>query len=124
MASLPIEVPRSDTLFHFLTKGYSWTAVKAEIESDDESLAYRGRMLLERAQRAWDQIRQEVEISEPTIDQFERFLHDSMARLAADACKPSTPPSEAAELRAEHDRTLCTLLHLYQFLRPYRMGQK
>ena len=61
MASLPIEVPRSDTLFHFLTRGYSWTAVKAEIESDDESLAYRGRMLLERAQRAWDQIRQEVE---------------------------------------------------------------
>lgn len=59
MSSLPVEVPRSDTLFQYLTKGYSWSAVKAELESDDESLAYRGRMLLERAQRAWDQIRQE-----------------------------------------------------------------
>lgn len=61
---------------------------------------------------------------EPTIYQFECFLHDSMARIAADACKPSTPPSEAAELRAEHDRMLCSLLHLYQFLRPYRVVQK
>lgn len=57
--SLPVDVPESDTLFQYLTKGYSWSAVKAELESDDESLVYRGRMLLERAQRAWDQIRQE-----------------------------------------------------------------
>lgn len=61
MPSLPVEVPRSDTIFQYLTKGYSWSAVKAEIESDDQTLVYRGRMMLERAQRAWEQIRQEAE---------------------------------------------------------------
>jgi hypothetical protein len=60
----------------------------------------------------------------PTLEQFERWLDDRMISLASEAANPCTTKSDAAELQAESDRTLTSLLHVYEFLRSFKLGQR
>lgn len=59
----------------------------------------------------------------PTLEQFERWLDDRMISLASEAANPCTTKSDAAELQAESDRTLTSLLHVYEFLRSCKLEQ-
>lgn len=59
----------------------------------------------------------------PTLEQFERWLDDRMISLASEAANPCTTKSDAAELQAESDRTLTSLLHVYEFLRSFKQEQ-
>ena len=64
-----------------------------------------------------------VEKQEPTLEQFERWLDDRMISLASEAANPCTTKSDAAELQAESDRTLTSLMHVYEFLRSFKLEQ-
>lgn len=59
----------------------------------------------------------------PTLEQFERWLDDRMISLSSEAANPCTTKSDAAELQAESDRTLTSLLHVHEFLRSFKLEQ-
>ena len=57
---LPVEVPESDTLWQFLTKGYSLNGIRRALVCGDPHAEAEARMLIERARKNWAQIRAEV----------------------------------------------------------------
>lgn len=59
-AQLPVEVPESDTLWQFLTKGYSLNGIRRALVCGDPHAEAEARMLIERARKNWAQIRAEV----------------------------------------------------------------
>lgn len=57
---LPVEVPESDTLWQFLTKGYSLNGIRRALVCGDSHAEAEARMLIERARKNWARIRAEV----------------------------------------------------------------
>lgn len=57
---LPVDVPESDTLWQFLTKGYSLNGIRRALVCGDPHAEAEARMLIERARKNWAQIRAEV----------------------------------------------------------------
>lgn len=57
---LPVEVPESDTLWMYLTKGYSLHYVRSGLMSGEPRFQQEAKLLRERAQVAWAKIRAEV----------------------------------------------------------------
>lgn len=57
---LPVEVPESDTLWQFLTKGYSLNGIRRALVCGDPHAEAEARTLIERARKNWAQIRAEV----------------------------------------------------------------
>lgn len=57
---LPVEVPESDTLWQFLTKGYSLNGIRRALVCGDPHAEAEARMLIERARKNWARIRAEV----------------------------------------------------------------
>lgn len=57
---LPVEVPDSDTLWMYLTKGYSLHYVRSGLMSGEPRFQQEAKLLRERAQVAWAKIRAEV----------------------------------------------------------------
>lgn len=58
--TLPVDVPESDTLWQFLTKGYSLNGIRRALVCGDPHAVAEARMLIERARKNWAQIRAEV----------------------------------------------------------------
>jgi len=58
--TLPVEPPESDTLWQFLTKGYSLNGIRRALVCGDPHAEAEARMLIERARKSWAQIRSEV----------------------------------------------------------------
>jgi hypothetical protein len=58
--SLPVDVPESDTLWQFLTKGYSLNGIRRALVCGDPHAEAEARMLIHRARKNWAQIRAEV----------------------------------------------------------------
>lgn len=58
--TLPVDVPESDTLWQFLTKGYSLNGIRRALVCGDPHAEAVARMLIERARKNWAQIRAEV----------------------------------------------------------------
>lgn len=58
--SLPVEVPESETLWLFLTKGYSLNYIRESLVCGIPHLEAEARMLRDRAHKNWAQIRAEV----------------------------------------------------------------
>jgi len=58
--TLPVDVPESDTLWQFLTKGYSLNGIRRALVCGDPHAEAEARMLIERARKNWAQIRAEV----------------------------------------------------------------
>ncbi len=58
--TLPVDVPESDTLWQFLTKGYSLNGIRRALVCGDPHAEAEARMLIERARKNWAQIRSEV----------------------------------------------------------------
>lgn len=59
----------------------------------------------------------------PTLEQFERWLDDRMISLSSEAANPCTTKSDAAELQAESNRTVTSLLHVHEFMRSFKLEQ-
>lgn len=57
---LPVEVPESDTLWLLLTGGYSLSFVRFGLASGSPHFENEAKVLRQRAQRVWAQIRAEV----------------------------------------------------------------
>lgn len=57
---LPVEVPESDTLWLLLTGGYSLNYVRSGLASGSPHFENEAKVLRQRAQRVWAQIRAEV----------------------------------------------------------------
>lgn len=57
---LPVEVPESDTLWLLLTGGYSLNFVRSGLMSGSPHFENEAKVLRQRAQRVWAQIRAEV----------------------------------------------------------------
>ena len=60
-SSLPVEVPDSETLWLFLTKGYSLNYIRESLVCGIPHLEAEARMLRKRAHKNWAQIRAEVD---------------------------------------------------------------
>lgn len=60
-SSLPVEVPDSETLWLFLTKGYSLNYIRESLVCGIPHLEAEARMLRDRAHKNWAQIRAEVD---------------------------------------------------------------
>ncbi|MDH0494708.1 hypothetical protein [Comamonas aquatica] len=58
--SLPVDVPESETLWLFLTKGYSLNYIRESLVCGIPHLEAEARMLSDRAHKNWAQIRSEV----------------------------------------------------------------
>ena len=58
--SLPVDVPESETLWLFLTKGYSLNYIRESLVCGIPHLEAEARMLRDRAHKNWSQIRAEV----------------------------------------------------------------
>lgn len=58
--SLPVEVPESETLWLFLTKGYSLNYIRESLVCGIPHVEAEARMLRDRAHKNWAQIRAEV----------------------------------------------------------------
>lgn len=58
--TLPVEVPESDTLWLLLTGGYSLNYVRSCLASGSPHFENEAKVLRQRAQRVWAQIRAEV----------------------------------------------------------------
>lgn len=58
--ALPVDVPESDTLWQFLTNGYSISGIRCDLVCGDPHAEAEARMLIERARKNWAQIRAEV----------------------------------------------------------------
>ena len=58
--TLPVDVPESDTLWQFLTKGYSLNGIRRALVCGDPHAEAEARMLVERARKNWARIRAEV----------------------------------------------------------------
>ena len=58
---LPVEVPESDTLWLLLTGGYSLNHVRSGLASGSPQFENEAKVLRQRAQRVWAQIRMETE---------------------------------------------------------------
>lgn len=58
--ALPVDVPESDTLWQFLTNGYSLNGIRRDLVCGDPHAEAEARMLIERARKNWAQIRAEV----------------------------------------------------------------
>lgn len=58
--SLPVDVPESETLWLFLTKGYSLSYIRESLVCGIPHLEAEARMLRKRAHKNWAQIRAEV----------------------------------------------------------------
>lgn len=58
--SLPVDVPESETLWLFLTKGYSLNYIRESLVCGIPHLEAEARMLRDRAHKNWAQIRAEV----------------------------------------------------------------
>ncbi|MDH0373585.1 hypothetical protein N7340_17750 [Comamonas aquatica] len=58
--TLPVEPPESDTLWQFLTRGYSLDYIRAHIDCGVPLFEEEARMLRDRAFKNWAQIRAEV----------------------------------------------------------------
>lgn len=58
---LPVEVPESDTLWLLLTGGYSLNHVRSDLASGSPQFENEAKVLRQRAQRVWAQIRMETE---------------------------------------------------------------
>ena len=58
--SLPVDVPESETLWLFLTKGYSLNYIRESLVCGIPHLEAEARMLRDRAFKNWAQIRAEV----------------------------------------------------------------
>ena len=59
--SLPVDVPESETLWLFLTKGYSLTYIRESLVCGIPHLEAEARMLRKRAYKNWAQIRAEAD---------------------------------------------------------------
>lgn len=57
---LPVEVPESDTLWLLLTGGYTLNFVRSGLASGSPHFENEAKVLRQRAQRVWAQIRAEV----------------------------------------------------------------
>ena len=58
--SLPVDVPESETLWLFLTKGYSLNYIRESLVCGIPHVEAEARMLRDRARKTWAQIRAEV----------------------------------------------------------------
>lgn len=58
--TLPVDVPESDTLWLLLTGGYSLNYVRSGLASGSPHFENEAKVLRQRAQRVWAQIRAEV----------------------------------------------------------------
>ena len=58
--TLPVDVPESDTLWQFLTNGYSLNGIRRDLVCGDPQAEAQARMFIERARKNWAQIRAEV----------------------------------------------------------------
>lgn len=58
--TLPVDVPESDTLWLLLTGGYSLNYVRSGLASGSPHFENEAKVLQQRAQRVWAQIRAEV----------------------------------------------------------------
>lgn len=58
--ALPVDVPESDILWQYLSKGYSLNFVRQSLASGDSCLVREAEVIRDRVRKAWAAIRAEV----------------------------------------------------------------
>lgn len=58
--ALPVDVPESDILWQYLSKGYSLNFVRQSLASGDPYLVREAEVIRDRVRKAWGAIRAEV----------------------------------------------------------------